>query len=240
MHDPMVVACEIRRPWPRKTSGAPSANRWSFKGPFWCLAGRTVYWPSMITVWHVEPGGTDSGDVCKHYRKNLQPDGKYAMTILNGWRFHVHHWKLQVTPLQNLRRWALTRCAWCKGRSAKTNRVNCSNQWDGPRGRWWQGEPNLFHGSCISVELAHRLCSCDTPTGGPTNGSQSFECTTCGRHAGWRQEGKEWRLRQRRIYQSVPVGEAPSTEVTEAAQGIWDDQQAFEALRDANASRRSL
>lgn len=44
MHDPLVVAFEIRRPWPRRN---PSKF-----GPRW-------RWPEMVTVWHREPGNKD-------------------------------------------------------------------------------------------------------------------------------------------------------------------------------------
>lgn len=148
MHDPMVVAFEIRRPWPRRSDYGVSRPRWHFRGPFWQVAGRRLYWPSLITVWHVEPGGHDSGEVCKHYTRTQGPDGKWTTTYLRGWRWHVHHWHIQVRPLQNLRRWALTRCAWCGGRSRKGRRIDTATGWDTPRGRWWQGEPGLLHGGC--------------------------------------------------------------------------------------------
>lgn len=160
MHDPMVVAFDIRRPWPRRSDYGKSSPRWSFRGCFWQIAGRRYYWPSMVTIWHVEPGGHDSGEVCKHYTRAQDPDtGKWTTTYLRGWRWHVHHWRIQVQPLQALRRRALTRCAGCHGRSTKANPVNTSHQWDGPRGRWWQGEPDLYHQACSSAHLTPRASS---------------------------------------------------------------------------------
>jgi hypothetical protein len=73
MHDPYVVAFEIRRPWPRRVHWG--TRRW--------------YFPPIITVWHVEPGGHDSGEICRHYDRETKK-------ITNGWRWHVWHWKLQI------------------------------------------------------------------------------------------------------------------------------------------------
>jgi hypothetical protein len=165
MHDPLVVAFEIRRPWPKRSRSYDGKRDWhSWSSPFWVIGGKGFYFPSLITVWHREPGGHDSDEVCRHYVKRVGTDGKYHLTMLNGWRFHVHHWKIQVSPLQELRRRLLTRCAWCGGRSRKRDSVNHSLSWDGPRGgRWWQGEPGLYHGDCASIYGAHAACLCESP-----------------------------------------------------------------------------
>jgi hypothetical protein len=42
MHDPCTVAFEIRRPWPRSTSLLKDGTKWR-------------YFPSIITIWHVDP-----------------------------------------------------------------------------------------------------------------------------------------------------------------------------------------
>jgi hypothetical protein len=95
VHDPLVVAFEIRRPWPRRDRaydekpGRVSLHSW--RGPFWVIGGKGFYWPTMVTVWHREPGGRDSGEVCRHYVKRVGADGEYKLKILHGWRFHVVH-----------------------------------------------------------------------------------------------------------------------------------------------------
>jgi hypothetical protein len=134
MHDPMVVAFEIRRPWPR----------WTRLG-----SRRTRYWPALITVWHIEPRGRDAGELCPHYRVEQPEDGQPKTVLLNGWRFHAHHWRIQVHPLQKLRRRLLTRCASCGGRDRKGNPVNLSYSWGhDPDQRWWRGEIGLYHHGC--------------------------------------------------------------------------------------------
>jgi hypothetical protein len=195
----------------------------------WTVAGRRFYFPSLITVWHVEPGGHDSGEVCKHYRRDQSLDGKWETTWLRGWKWHVHHWHLQVHPLQNLRRWALTRCAWCGGRSAKANRVDTSRSWDGPRGRWWQGEPGLFHGACMTVENAHRFCACAAPrvvTDGHTG--TWVECAACQRLVNvrpWR-ELDAWQVEHRRLLHQVPTGTMPTADIIRRAREICAQREA--------------
>lgn len=166
MHDPLTVAFEIRRPWPKpdnwKTeNSARTGVRWQFNGAFWVVAGHGLYWPCLITVWHRDPSGYDD-TTCRGMR----------------WQWHVHHWKIQIPPLQQLRRRLLTRCTWCGGRSAKGDAVNVSHQWDGPRGRWWQGEPGLFHRDCSAIKSAHATCVCEWPV---LEHDTYGKCARCGR-----------------------------------------------------------
>lgn len=152
MHDPLTVAFEIPRPWPeganwRTEHAARTNTRWQIR-PFWVLAGRGLRWPTVVTVWHRDPSGYDS--------TSCPIPGR-------AWRFHVHHWRLQVHPLQHWRRRLLTRCAWCHGRDRKGDPVCVSHAWDGPRGHWWQGERGLFHSDCLSVKQAHATCTCKRP-----------------------------------------------------------------------------
>lgn len=203
MHDPLVVAFEIRRPWPRRSP--PVTNRgprwhigWS---PFWTLAGRSFYFPSLVTVWHREPGGHDSGEICRHYRRGQRSDGTWSTTVLHGWRLHVNHWRIQVPPLQGLRRRLLTRCEWCGGRSRKRDAVNVSHSWNRARGPWWRGERGLFHLDCSGVEVAHRSCLCDDPI---LDHDGYGNCARCGcfRAFGLSDE----HLERRRELAAVPAG----------------------------------
>lgn len=94
MHDPMVVAFEIRRPWPsrRATPVRPGQPRWEWKchgrwwkpgnwSPFVTAFGRRWFFPSLLTVWHVEPRGADSGTVCRHTRR---------VDDVAGWKVRLH------------------------------------------------------------------------------------------------------------------------------------------------------
>lgn len=216
MHDPMTVAFEIRRPWPRRSKShdaKPGRPRWQIcyhhtcgdhcgtdrakheasnpfpwwrpgsYSTFWTVAGRGWYWPSIITVWHVEPGGHDSGEVCKHYVRTQQPDGTWTSKILRGWRWHVHHWRIQVSPLQQLRRRLLTRCEWCGGRHRRGDPVNVRSGGSRQRSRWWRGERGLLHMDCSAVEHAHRVCLCVDPVCDDMDslGQPYGSCARCGR-----------------------------------------------------------
>lgn len=159
MHDPLVVAFDIRRPWPKRDHShdqKPGGPHWkaryhwaTWKKPwrgwmsFWTVAGRGLYWPSFITVWHVEPDGADALTVCQRREQDANSKWRYV----GRWQWHIHHWKIQVHPLQRLRRGLLTRCEEC-GRKGSPN---ISHQWDAKRGPWWRGERGLYHMECSSL-----------------------------------------------------------------------------------------
>jgi hypothetical protein len=215
MHDPMVVAFEIRRPWPRRSDGPPfKGERWSIRpgSAFWTLAGRRWWFPPLITVWHVEPGGKDSGEVCPHYRRWQKPDGTWTSEMLNGWRFHVKHWHVQVRPIQALRRWLLTRCEWCGGPSRKRHRVNVSHQWDRKSGPWWRGDRGLYHVDCSSAEHAARSCACPVPVLGHRSWGR---CAVCGRFRG--HGAKPEHLAFTAVMQRCAPSQAPSPELLASA-----------------------
>lgn len=189
MHDPLTVAFEIPRPWPETADwcteqAARTGTRWRIGGPFWVVAGRGLYFPGLITVWHRDPSGYDD-TACRRKR----------------WRLHIHHWRLQVHPLQQLRRRLLTRCAWCGGRSTKGDSVNHSHTWDGPRSRWWQGEKGLFHSDCSAIKRAHSVCTCDVPV---LDGDDYGRCAVCDRFRPFR--FTDANLTRARELQLVPPG----------------------------------
>lgn len=142
MHDPKVVAHEIRSPIPqieRRESARnyPQGPRWS---SHWFIGDRALWFPALVTIWHVEPDGQDAFEVCDR----------------NGdWKWHVRHWELQLHPVQKWRRRIMTRCAECGGKSTKTNPVNCSLQWDAPEVPWWYPEQHLYHHAC-SAKVSER------------------------------------------------------------------------------------
>lgn len=244
MHDPLVVAFEIRRPWPghfrRVREGQPHWRvklhhrcrpscdhppmRWGGFPPWklssysshWNLAGWEMYWPSLVTVWHREPGGHDSGTVCPHYVRWRGPDDKWRTKYLHAWKFHVHHWRIQVPMAQEARRWLFQRCAWCGGPSRRGNLVNVSHSWSDRHGlRFWQPQPHLYHAGCSSAVQVSGTCVCDVPM---VTGRYS-ECARCHKsyrdHASWEttrraisiagtpEEGRPWRWPREVNYDAV-------------------------------------
>ena len=211
MHDPMTVAFEIRRPWPQRSSfhGKGDRPRWKIgKSAFWTLAGIEYYWPGLITVWHVDPSGFDSGKDCPYSSR---------------WQWHVHHWKLQIHPLQHFRRWAMTRCEWCGGKSRKGDLVNHSREWHRAKTAWWKGERGLFHQDCSSISSAHNQCACRLHEGGPWEdnlaGCPYGPCATCGKYRGWEKEATP-RDEANRIYQTIPERQRDPAKVA-AVRQLW-------------------
>lgn len=208
MHDPLVVAHQLRRPFPswpprRVTRGPrwqlklrhrcrPSCDhppmRWGGFPPWkpssysshWRLAGWEVYWPSLVTIWHREPGGHDSGTVCPHFYRWRGPGDKWNSKPARAWKWHVHHWSIQVPMLQDLRRALVERCDWCGGRSVRENKVNVSHSWDNRARRWWESTPGLYHSGCSSAVTIEGICLCDVPI----VDSQYSMCERCGKHYG--------------------------------------------------------
>lgn len=62
-------------------------------------------------------------------------------------KWHIHHWKLQIHPLQKLRRFLFSRCDVCGGRF-KWGEIVYSQA---PKRRW-QGERTVRHDHCTAVE----------------------------------------------------------------------------------------
>lgn len=175
MHDPESIAFSIRRPWPQ------------------IKPGRKAYWPPLITVWHNEPGGSDSGTVCKE-----------------RWRMHVHHWSLQVHPYQHARRRVLTRCGWCGGPSRKDDPVNISHAWHSEEQPWWRGEQGLYHLDCSLAKTLDATCLCEQPDLPRGVHSGYGICRACGKFRPWQRDpaGEESRIKREidRAYRAATAG----------------------------------
>jgi hypothetical protein len=221
MHDPLVVAFDIRRPWPKRCSPLLKNTRWHFRGSHWAIAGWWIYWPSFVTVWHREPGGHDSGEVCKHYDRVQDANGKWDYRFHHRWRFHVHHWKVQIHPLQEFRRWLLTRCEWCGGPSRKGDYVNVSHQWGGARGPWWRGARGVFHMDCSSVEHAHRRCVCESAELSHTGYGK---CARCGLFRAWREPAEP--NEPTRLLKSLPLKSRIPADLKPRLEELWREVRA--------------
>lgn len=62
-------------------------------------------------------------------------------------RWHVWHWKIQVHPVQALKRWLFSRCATC-GKGFRWGYAPTSSSWGGSGPRWFRGEPGVHHHDC--------------------------------------------------------------------------------------------
>jgi hypothetical protein len=270
VHDPLVVAHTIIRPWPQRSSLSATGShedgvRWQVRhhhrcsdycrqhsrphregafpwwkpgsySRFWRVAGRDLYWPALVTVWHREPGGRDSGEVCPHYRRWQDEGGRWETRVLRGWRWHVVHvgrrvvrgrsypaltpgWRVQVHPLQHLLRAALTRCAWCGGRDRKGDPVDIAHQWESQQERWWRGEPGLYHHDCSSVQHAHAMCSCPVPV---LTCGEYGKCRVCGGFRAWRTAPDE----ADRLLAALPAGSRIPPDARPAVEAAWAARRA--------------
>lgn len=146
MHDPDVVLFQIRRPW-------PTVRRLRYKAtsgvslPYVRYLGFEAYFPSVVTVWHSEPRGADSGTVCK--------DGRGLGSALS-WktlRFtirHRDHVRLQVSPWQQLCRRIWTRCQEC-GEPFRRKQSVTSHSWGNGGPGWRSPEQGVFHSKCSAL-----------------------------------------------------------------------------------------
>ncbi|MEU5156780.1 hypothetical protein [Glycomyces sp. NPDC021274] len=115
----------IRRPWPK----VEARN-----------GRRHLYWPSIVDVWHVEPGDKDSNPPCHS----------------KWWQLHFWHWDVKVAIVQRLKRFLFERCTEC-GRRYPWGYAPVSREWDEPGGRWFRVRPHAYHWECCHlVQLRHQ------------------------------------------------------------------------------------
>lgn len=171
MHDPMVVAHTIPSPIPRRKRWAEKhhdGRRWGFTrrrrtnaenlgepvyawwrpaGWTFALGGRVYGLGTLATIWHVEPGGRDAFTVCKRRWKDGRPSTR--------WKWHVHHWHVQIPALQGTRARLFDRCALC----GRRGRPNISYQWDSKPLGWrkWRSGEGLYHRECSELHDLRRI-----------------------------------------------------------------------------------
>lgn len=62
-------------------------------------------------------------------------------------RWHFWHWKIQIHPLQNFKRWAFSRCEKC-GKGFSWGYAPVSGCWDGTGPLWFRSEKYVQHSDC--------------------------------------------------------------------------------------------
>lgn len=228
MHDSQTIAFEIRNPFPKRdesydtnpaASGGRLCGRWAWRPPMFRVAGRGWYFADFITVWHREPGGHEAGTACKSTRRKMLPNGRHRYVVRLAWRLHVHHWRVQLHPLQKFRRWAFTRCEWCGGRSRKGDPINVSNGTYSAKTAWWRGEEGLHHHDCSAVAGAHGLCLCADPL---FDHGTYGQCFACGKRRAYGREIDDGH----RALATLPVGSRISPEVQEFLEPIYAERRA--------------
>lgn len=134
MHSPEVVVFDVHVPLPRiKWKQSARERRWEWTrrrytchanenplcgeaiSPWWrpeawqvAAAGRRIGLVELATVWHMEPGGADSGEVCK----GMGGSELTRHNLVWAWR-HRTHLHIQWHHWQRTRNWLFLRCARC-------------------------------------------------------------------------------------------------------------------------------
>lgn len=76
--------------------------------------------------------------------------GRYWLRKRRRWwqhpRWHIWHWKINIKPLQRLKRWLFTRCCKCGKKFAWSEAPMSSGRSKGPR--WFRSEEGLYHSNC--------------------------------------------------------------------------------------------
>lgn len=69
-------------------------------------------------------------------------------------RWHVHHWRFQVHPVHQFKRWAFTHCEGC-GRGFAWGACPISTAGWGDKGgpRWFRSEKSLYHHECYNSKI---------------------------------------------------------------------------------------
>ena len=89
--------------------------------------------PIRLDVWHDEPGGHDSGEVCGHLPMRL--GARLIWTIRHARHLHFRFW-----PYLNVRRWVKDRCDGCGRRFL----------WKDAR-HSYQSTDRVWHSECMSL-----------------------------------------------------------------------------------------
>lgn len=134
----------------------PIYRWWRPKGYDVAIFGRRVTLRYLCTIWHVEPNGRDSGEVCKGPRGQ---GTARVLWMLRHWR-HLH---LQVHAVQAVRAW-FQRCEGCKQRMHRNVRIGTS--WDGP---------GVMHNWCSSLRhVRGQLADCHAYIDGRADQTQKW------------------------------------------------------------------
>lgn len=67
-------------------------------------------------------------------------------------RWHFWHWRFQIHPLQEFKRWAFSRCERC-GKRFAWGESPVSGAWHGTGPRWFRGEKNVRHCECSTASV---------------------------------------------------------------------------------------
>lgn len=77
-------------------------------------------------------------------------------------RWHFWHWKIQVHPLQDFKRWAFSRCCKCE-KGFSWGYCPVSNGWGGDGPSWFKSEKGIYHSDCKNPKAESMDISAKVP-----------------------------------------------------------------------------
>lgn len=164
MFDPSTVAFEIKYPWKRKSPHFPEGYRDTFiriwhEDPCTDGTDNSCDWfgskrklspkekALSEAIWHLETildNRPFYPDHPAHLRFQPIKNAMWDLRKVEGFRihprWHVWHWRIQIVPLQQLKRFLFARCAVCK-KGFRWNESVIGN-WDGDK---------IWHHQCDRV-----------------------------------------------------------------------------------------
>ena len=168
MFDPLTVAIEIKYPWSgRKSEWFPNGYRSPFitiwhKDPCTDGSDDSCDWfggkrklnprekALLRAIYDMEPILDNRPFYPDHpahlrFQEVQKAKWEWLKRPRLRWRprYHFWHWRIQIHPLQQLKRWLFTRCSQCGGRF-KWGESCVSNSWGGHGPRWFRSE-NVYH-----------------------------------------------------------------------------------------------
>lgn len=79
-------------------------------------------------------------NVASNILTDLRPKWKHP-------KWHFWHWKCQIQPLLTFKRWAFSRCCYCRKRFT-WGYSPVTNNWNSTGPRWFRGETDVYHSDC--------------------------------------------------------------------------------------------
>lgn len=108
------------------------------------------------------PGWHTNFEEDRHDERELRATGLFsnvARVILQKkrpWyrhpRWHVWHWKIQIHPFANFKRWMFSRCCKC-GKGFRWGEAPCTANWNSKGPQWFKSEADIYHTSCSGSQV---------------------------------------------------------------------------------------
>lgn len=177
MHDPLTVAFDIKSPfrqrpsqfWPKgyrntfvtiwhrdpERDGSDDSCGWFIRGRHLSKRDRDLARRLItnegdnIAYWFT---GRDDEEKISHVLGTFAALRRSERRWWRHPRWHVWHWKIQIHPWQQFRRWLLTRCALC-GKRFKYGESPVSLSWHSPKTKFLRGEVGCYHADCSGIQI---------------------------------------------------------------------------------------